>query len=234
MHKTMMATLVALFALVGVGTTGAQPSGTSAAVAHGFFKTVFGLEYGGHADAQKVKRFASPVRFHVSDRSGRNRLPAARRFLATLPRRIKHFSAVEVLAAERANFRIVVVREADFASVVARELKADALAMNARCIVGVTTRDGRIQHSVAIIVGDDDYLFARCLVEEVLQGLGPMNDSRELPDSVFNDESKHARFTAFDAAILNVLYHPAIRPGMTGSQAQRVLPTALRDLGYSH
>ncbi|MEM9220872.1 MAG: DUF2927 domain-containing protein [Pseudomonadota bacterium] len=234
MPKTLVATFLGLVAILApVAASVAAPSTSAADVAHGFFKTVFGLEYGGHADAQRVKRFETPVRFHIDDRSGHRRLKAAQHFVASLPQRIRHLEAFQVANAKDANFQVLIVRQSDFAAVVARELRADAVAMNARCIVGVTTRDGQIEESIAIIVGDDDYLFDRCLVEEVLQGLGPMNDSRELRHSVFNDASRHAHFTAFDAAILNVLYHPAMRPGMTDGEAQQALPRALRDLGYA-
>ncbi|MEM0905812.1 MAG: DUF2927 domain-containing protein [Pseudomonadota bacterium] len=233
MHKTLLAALATLVLSLTATGASATPGGPSArAVADGFFQTVFGLEHGHHPDAQKVKRYTGVVRFHVSDRSGRNRLPAARQFLTSLPKRIRHFKGVEVQRARDANFRILLVRGADFVTTVRRELRTDATAMGARCIVGVTTHNGHIGGSVAIIVADDDYLFARCLVEEVLQGLGPMNDSNELAGSVFNDSSHHTVFTEFDAGILNVLYHPAIRPGMSGRDVHRALPIALRDLGY--
>lgn len=207
----------------------------ASAVTDAFFRTVFGLEYGvNHPDAYRVKRFNGPISFYVADLSGQNRRPAAHLFLRRLPREIAHLDARVVARAGEANYRIFLVRQSDFATVVADELRADARAMNARCLVGVTTDGGRITHATAVIVADDDYLFNRCLVEEVLQGLGPMNDSDALPDSVFNDTSRHAHFTSFDRALLNVLYHPAIRPGMTGAQAQAALPVALRDVGLNH
>lgn len=234
MHRTLIAAVVVCLASVVAASAGVSAARADArAVSHGFFKTVFGLEYGGHADANRVKRYVSPVRFHISDRSGRNRLPAARQFIRSLPQRIHHLDAQHVARADRANFRVIIVKRSDFADVVARELQADAYAMNARCLVGVTTHNGRIERSVAVIIGDDDYLFSRCLVEEVLQGLGPMNDHASLTGSVFNDRSRLASFTDFDEAILNVLYHPTIRPGMTQRQARQALPKAMRELGYT-
>ncbi|GAB5447317.1 DUF2927 domain-containing protein [Gymnodinialimonas sp.] len=233
MKRSFIALIAIIFlATMAVDAGAAQRGARPAEVSHGFFKTVFGLEYGGHADARRVKRFVTPVRFHISDRSGHNRTAAARRFVASLPRRIKHFDGRVVSSAQSANFRILIVKRKDFAAVVARELQADAIAMNARCLVGVTTDGGRIRNSVAVIVGDDDYLFSRCLIEETLQGLGPMNDNPSLTNSVFNDRSKLATFTPFDQAILNVLYHPSVRPGMTKRQARSVLPHAMHDLGY--
>ncbi|MEM8552506.1 MAG: DUF2927 domain-containing protein [Pseudomonadota bacterium] len=232
MMRCLLLALV-LVLLSGAPTrTVASSEHAAGALADGFYRTVFGLEYGAHPDAFRVKRFANRVRFHISDQSGHGRLAEARRFIASLPHRIRHFDSVEVTARQAANFRVTIVRRADFARAVARELKADAVAMNARCLVGVSTRNGRILSATAIIVGDDDRLFARCLVEEVLQGLGPMNDDRALVHSVFNDSSEHVSFTSFDVGILNLLYHPSVRPGMSARDVKRVLPRALSALGY--
>ena len=236
MHKIV--TFLCITAVAAVMTIGAGPSAGEEidpqALRQAFFKTVFGLEYGGHADAYRVKRYATDVRFFVDDRSDLHRKADAQRFLNRLPRRIVGLRAKVVDRRSRANFRVILVKERDFAAVVASELQADSLAMNARCLVGVTTTNGAIQHSTAVIVADDDYLFARCLVEEVLQGLGPMNDDDSLTESVFNDQSRHATFTKFDEALMNVLYHPAIRPGMTGIEAHLTLPQVFADLGLSH
>lgn len=234
----MKRALIAILTLLAV----AQPSLAVAPTARpavdgndlvrGFFLTVFGLEYGVHVDAYRVKRWTGEVRFHVTDLSGRAREGTARAFLSALPQRIEHLRSRVVDDPNAANFDVFFVRDVDFGAVVAKELKADAIAMGARCLVGVTTRNGRIERSTAVIVADDDYLFSRCLVEEVLQGLGPMNDDDRLPASVFNDTSRHTTLTEFDRALMNVLYHPLIRPGMTGSEVHQTLPAVLRDLGY--
>ncbi|MDN3718295.1 DUF2927 domain-containing protein [Roseibium salinum] len=87
-----------------------------------------------------------------------------------------------------------------------------------------------IKRSSAVIVSDEgEFLFKRCLVEEVLQGLGPMNDDESLTHSVFNDSSRHSRFTVFDQLILNMLYDPRIKPGMSIEQVKPILPLVVRD-----
>ncbi|MEM8663915.1 MAG: DUF2927 domain-containing protein [Pseudomonadota bacterium] len=223
-----IALLTALFSLApghGVASDAARYE-----LARGFFLTVFGLEFGGHPDADRVKRYESEVRFFVDDRSGKGRAREALSFVRSLPREIAHFDSRVVTSPADANFRILIVRQRDFARTVRRELFADAVAMNARCLVGVTARGGKIERSVAVIVGDSDRLFRRCLVEETLQGLGPMNDNPELSRSVFNDSSTHAHFTAFDKALMNLLYHPSLSAGMTGADASVALPEAMEDV----
>lgn len=200
-----------------------------------FFKVVFGLEYGRHhGDSQRVKKFTAPVRFKVINRAHSDHTAAVGRFVVSLPTIIGGLRTVPVRDQKSANFVIFLVDRSNFAEVVSSELKTDAVAMGARCLVGVQTRSGRIISSTAVIVADDPYLFKRCMVEEILQGLGPMNDNATLSESVFNDTSRHTSFTPFDQALLKILYHPAIRPGMTGSQVHRVLPRVLADLGYYH
>ena len=81
-----------------------------------------------------------------------------------------------------------------------------------------------------IVADEGDFLFHRCMVEEILQGLGPVNDDRSLDESVFNDRSRHATFTGFDRHILNMLYHPLIEPGMTKLEVARVLPTVAAEV----
>ena len=64
-----------------------------------------------------------------------------------------------------------------------------------------------------IVADEGDFLFRRCMVEEVLQGLGPVNDDRTLSQSVFNDRSPHSTFTSFDRHLVNMLYDPRVAPG---------------------
>jgi hypothetical protein len=88
-----------------------------------------------------------------------------------------------------------------------------------------------IQKSDAVVVSDlGEGLFRRCLIEETLQGLGPANDNAGLGESVFNDYSKITRFTKFDQTIVNMLYHPRIRAGMTPDQVRPLLPGVLAEV----
>jgi hypothetical protein len=101
--------------------------------------------------------------------------------------------------------------------------------------VRVVSGRGGIKRSDAVIVADEgEFLFRRCLVEEVLQGLGPANDDATLSHSVFNDRSVHSTFTSFDRFILNMLYDPRVRPGMRKAEANSVLPAVLADIRARH
>ena len=60
-----------------------------------------------------------------------------------------------------------------------------------------------------------DFIFYDCVYEELLQSLGPINDTDKVPWTMFNDDVQMGFFGVYDQYILNILYHPRVRPGMT-------------------
>jgi len=207
---------------------------SDAELVDGFNRTVFGSEYsGGGWQSSVVKKFAEPVRFYIDDRSSANRHADVLAFVHALPGLIDGLEVVQALDPTEANFRIFVVDRADYRAVVATEIYGEPSSDFApgKCLVRVISNRNGITGADAVIVANEgDFLFRRCLTEEVLQGLGPVNDDRSLPNSVFNDSSPHAAFTAFDRHILNILYHPRVRPGMTKLEARRILPKVVQDV----
>ena len=92
----------------------------------------------------------------------------------------------------------------------------------------IFTRAG-ISRSDAVIVSDEgESLFRRCMTEEILQGLGPLNDDRSLSLSMFNDTSHFTNFRRFDRYILNMLYDPRVQNGASKKATQPVLASAYR------
>ena len=82
----------------------------------------------------------------------------------------------------------------------------------------------RIQHSDIIIAVDaGDFIFYDCVYEEVLQSLGPINDDNKLPWTMFNDEVQMGFFDIYDQYIMNLLYDPRIRAGMSKEQVKELL-----------
>ena len=121
---------------------------------------------------------------------------------------------------------------ADYSAVVAKEIynRPSSSFTPGKCLVRVVSTGAGISRSDAVIVADEgDFLFHRCMVEEILQGLGPINDDRSLSESVFNDTSRHSTFTDFDRRILTMLYHPLVEPGMTKLEVARILPRRRRN-----
>ena len=76
-----------------------------------------------------------------------------------------------------------------------------------------------------IVVADaGDFIFYDCVYEELLQALGPINDTNLVPWTMFNDNVQMGFFDIYDQYILNVLYDPRVQPGMDSDEVRAVLP----------
>lgn len=69
-----------------------------------------------------------------------------------------------------------------------------------------------------------------CILEEVMQALGPSNDLYRIEDTIFNDDGAHEHPTSFDMLMLRVLFNPALEKGMTQEQARAAARKVLADL----
>jgi len=84
--------------------------------------------------------------------------------------------------------------------------------------------DGAYSDAVAVIRGEHpDLLRLSCIHEELAQGLGLSNDSPAARPSVFNDDEEFGLLTTHDELLLQILYDPRMRTGMSLDQAR---PTA--------
>ncbi len=72
-----------------------------------------------------------------------------------------------------------------------------------------------------------EFTFYDCAYEELLQALGAINDDRSVPWTMFNDDVQMGFFDVYDQYLLNILYDPRVRPGMTKDQVNGLLPDVL-------
>ncbi len=83
---------------------------------------------------------------------------------------------------------------------------------------------GRYSRAFAVIRAEHpDLLRLSCIHEEIAQGLGLANDSPRARPSIFNDDEEFALLTSQDELMLRILYNPALRPGMTESEARPII-----------
>lgn len=202
-------------------------------VADGFYKTVFGAEIGAlswGSQTKRVKKYVTPVKVWIDNRAKLNRMKYVRRFVRSLPGQIRGLKLRMARTPKEANFRIYIVDARDYQKTVRREIfRNDTIEVPGQCIVRVLSRRSGITRSDAVIVSDQGFnLFRRCMVEEILQGLGPVNDDPSLTYSIFNDHSQFVSFTHYDRMILNMLYHPEVKPGMTKRQVKSLVPDLVR------
>jgi hypothetical protein len=101
--------------------------------------------------------------------------------------------------------------------------------LNPECLSGFAEdRQHRIQRAEVILAADgSDFRFYDCAYEELLQSLGPINDDRSVPWTMFNDDVQMGFFDLYDQYLLNILYDARIRPGMTRDEVKAMLPELL-------
>lgn len=221
--------LAVLLACVPTAAT-AAPLPNDAALVEGFEAIVFGTEIPGLlGGGQYVKKFAKPVRFYIANEAARDRRTAVRAFVASLGRQIRGLSTAITGTARDADFVIHVVDRKDYQRVGREIYRNPFMSVPGNCIVRSDFGRRGIVRSDALIVSDEgEKLFRRCLIEEVLQGLGPLNDNQRAPDSVFNDTSSLASFSRYDRIMLNMLYDARLTPGMSLGAARPLLPEIAR------
>ena len=101
--------------------------------------------------------------------------------------------------------------------------------LNPQCLSGFgKDRQYRIRHAEVILPVDaSDFTFYDCAYEELLQALGPINDDPSVPWTMFNDDVQMGFFDVYDQYLLNILYDPRIRAGMTKEEVGKLLPDVL-------
>ena len=74
--------------------------------------------------------------------------------------------------------------------------------------------------AVALIRAEHpDALRLACIHEELAQGLGLPNDSRQARPSIFNDDEEFGLLTTHDEMLLRILYDDRLRAGMPPEEA---------------
>ncbi|MEP1443103.1 MAG: DUF2927 domain-containing protein [Hyphomicrobiales bacterium] len=199
-----------------------------------FMRVAMSAEFGGNSKfGRSVKKYDSTVRFAIINHSKLDRRQAIRSFIWALPKKVAGLKTAVVSNAKRANFRIHVVDAEQYAHVIRNEVYSDpSKRVRGKCFVRVlaSKNPGSIGSTDVVIRSDDgERLFQRCMVEEILQGLGPLADRGNKNLSIFNTASQHSSFTVHDQVLLNILYDPRIKPGMSKSQVAKILPQVMHD-----
>lgn len=213
-----------------------KKSFTDAEIVDGFFKTAFGAEYHLAGRVDRIRKFDGPVRvFAETDRADRKAQLA--KVVADIGKRVQHLDIAMTDTSEAANVRVKLVRDRDlyrtiasfYGAAKAREIRTS---LDPQCLSGFRKNEQfEIEHSDVILTVDNgDFTFLDCAYEEVLQSLGPINDTASVPWTMFNDNVSMGYFDVYDQYILNLLYDPRIKAGMTVLEVRSVLPEVLADV----
>jgi hypothetical protein len=207
---------------------------TDTEIKEGFFKIAFGAELQIGPRAERIRKFDGPVRVFVANHGTPDRREDLATIVADIGSRIAHLD-VEVTNDRRAaNVVVTLVHKRDFKRAVratfgAVRAKQIQEMLNPQCLSGFA-KDAhfRIQRAEVILPVDaDEFTFYDCAYEELLQALGPINDDRSVPWTMFNDDVQMGFFDVYDQYLLNILYDPRVRPGMTKQEVEALLPEVL-------
>ena len=207
---------------------------TDAEIADGFFKTAFGAELHLAGAVNRIRKFDAPVRVYIENRARPNRRAEVTTVLADIAARIQHLDIALVGSAAEANVVVTLVRDRDLPRAINRLYGRERARLIQRslmpqCLSSFRKDETfRIAHSDVLIVADaGDFIFYDCVYEELLQALGPINDTNAVPWTMFNDEVQMGFFDVYDQYILNILYDPRIKPGMDVEEVRSVLPEVI-------
>jgi hypothetical protein len=210
---------------------------SDAEIIAGFFKLAFGAELHVAGRVDRVRKYEVPVRVYVEGRPRPNRRPQLAEVVADIKRHVQHLDIAVTDSRSTANVVVRLVRDRDLGRALrlaygrepARRIQRS---LEPQCLSGFR-KDGdyRIVHSdVFLVVDAGEFTFLDCAYEELLQALGPINDDATIPWTMFNDDVQMGFFGLYDQFILNILYHPRIRAGMTRQQVQELLPEILPEV----
>jgi hypothetical protein len=207
---------------------------SDAEIADGFFKIAFGAEFQLSGRSDRIRKYDGPIRIFIANRAKPDRRRDVMAVLSDIRARVQNLDIDITDDARRANFVVTLVRDRDLLATIRSKYgrqpeKRIQQLLNPQCLSSFR-KDGRfrILHSDAILVVDaGDFKFYDCAYEELLQALGPINDDRSVPWTMFNDDVQMGFFDVYDQYLLNILYHPRIQPGMTQEQVGALLSEIL-------
>lgn len=141
---------------------------------------------------------------------------------------------------ERANIRDLVSQHPRADTPLARRLLSSPLVAEwisgdtVPCMAipfGRTGNPHEIVYTVILIKAELDVLWREaCIHEEFVQSLGLFHDHDDVRPSLFNDKNEFALLTKHDEYLLEILYDPRLRPGMSRAEAMAIVPQIVSEI----
>lgn len=187
-----------------------------------------------------LSKWHSPIRFYIDDRTADKALHAR-----MVKQHMQHLAAITGLSVtstdriDKANLQIIFSNESALAGDLHQDLGINnpnlhqQLLTGSVCLGRISVADnGRINNAAVLIPVDRARAHGKlmaCVVEELTQILGLVNDSTTVYPSIFNDRSFNDFLSGLDYLLLKLLYHPDLKAGMNKQQLQplvaNILPT---------
>jgi hypothetical protein len=212
-----------------------KKSFTDSEIIDGFLKTAFGAEYHLAGRVDRIRKYELPVRVFADGRADRK--TQITKVVTDIARRVQHLNIAMADNRDDANVLVKLVRDRDLYRTISTFYGTDRAneirdSLDPQCLSGFRKNEAfEIERSDVILTVDNgDFVFLDCAYEELLQSLGPINDTNSVPWTMFNDNVQMGFFDIYDQYILNILYDPRIKAGMTVQEVKEVLPKVLIDV----
>jgi hypothetical protein len=207
---------------------------TNNEIADGFFKIAFGAELQIGQPEARIRKFDEPVRIFVASKGLPDRRSEIATIVGDIRARIDHLDVTVTDDPNAANFFVTLVAARDFKRTIrslygSEKAKRIQQSLQPQCLSGIGKDERfRIRRAEVILPVDaGEFTFYDCAYEELLQALGAINDDRSVPWTMFNDDVQMGFFDIYDQYLLNILYDPRIRAGMTKAEVDAVMPDVL-------
>jgi hypothetical protein len=213
-----------------------RKSFTDAEIIRGFFRIALGAELRLRGRTDRIRKYDGPIRVYVDNRGQPDRRNQVAEVIADIRSRVANLDIAITEKRDDANFVVTLVRDRDLARTIhaffGRHARRIQASLQPQCLSGFRKDASyRIVRSAVILVVDaGDFIFRDCAYEEILQALGPINDDPSVPWTMFNDDVQLGYFGLYDQYLLNILYHPRIRPGMTRKEIEPLLRQILPEV----
>jgi len=200
----------------------------------GFFKIVFSAELQFDAPEERVRKFEEPIRIFVVSNAVPDRRSEIAAVVDDIRARVNHLDVAITSDRRAANFIVMLVADRDLGRTIRtrygnNKAKRIQQSLAPQCLSGIgKDARSRIRRAEVILpVDDGEFTFYDCAYEELLQALGAINDDRSVPWTMFNDDVQMGFFDVYDQFLLNILYDPRVRPGMTRAEVGSLMPELL-------
>lgn len=205
----------------------------------GFFKIAFRaeLQVGPRSEGpanERIRKFDEPIRIFIDGKAHPDRSAEIFEIVADIRRHVDHLDVAVTSDRANSNFLVSLVADREMAATIRARYGSNRASeiersLSPQCLSGIgKDKRFRIRRAEVILPVDaGDFTFYDCAYEELLQGLGAINDDASVPWTMFNDDVQMGFFDTYDQYLLNILYDPRIRPGMTKEEVDRLLPDVL-------
>lgn len=225
--------LIFILALFSHSVLSAQPTAhwqQTSYITASFLDIALNSEY--DSRTSKLRKWQKPIYFSIDDDSIDKRLHQK-----LVEHQLHHLADITSLIISPAtdssttNLQIIFTSESELLDT----LKQTQLNMSRKqlqqvlfgtiCLGHITVKSNfEIEHATVIIPIDRARSHGKllsCVIEELSQTMGLINDSDSVFPSIFNDKSFDTYLSGLDYILLSLLYHPTLKAGMDSNSVEK-------------